>query len=108
MRELQESRKLACDPTAIALDQRVEHVRLIGRLFARGVSRNAIPGGYRFDFPSEAFDDVARFVGNERRCCPFLEFWLFVYPDEDSIALEITGPPGTEEFLRIELMGSED
>jgi len=38
-------------------------------------------------------------IDAERRCCPFLRFVVGTEPDGGSITLEVTGPPGTVQFL---------
>jgi hypothetical protein len=57
--------------------------------------------GVRLRFaPSEAIlETIAQVIEAERRCCRFLRFQLTVDPDEGPIWLEMTGPPGTAEFL---------
>jgi hypothetical protein len=42
---------------------------------------------------------IARAVEAERQCCRFLRFHITVEPDGGPLALELTGPPGTGEFL---------
>jgi hypothetical protein len=49
---------------------------------------------------------IAEFVSNERLCCPFLEFTLNVIADEEPVSLSLTGPAGTQEFLRAEFDGA--
>ena len=39
----------------------------------------------------------------ERQCCAFLELRLTVAPAEGPIWLELSGPPGTADFLATEL-----
>ena len=97
---------LACVPGAIAAEERPAHFALIARLFGT-VARERIdtPGGYSFRFAPEAFDDVARFVANERKCCPFLTFELTVAPPDGGVVLRLTGPEGTRAFLDAELPG---
>jgi hypothetical protein len=46
---------------------------------------------------------LAEVIDLERQCCRFLHFRLDVEPDGGSIALAITGPAGTSEFLVHEL-----
>jgi hypothetical protein len=46
---------------------------------------------------------LATFIELERRCCAFLRFRLIVEPGGGPIWLELTGPPGTREFLEAEL-----
>jgi len=59
------------------------------------------PFGYRLQFA--AGDDtltlIMGVVESERRCCRFLRFAIQVEPDDGPIYLELTGPPGTREFL---------
>jgi hypothetical protein len=43
--------------------------------------------------------EIARTVDNERKCCRFLRFALTVEPDDGPITMDLTGPPGTREFL---------
>ncbi len=42
---------------------------------------------------------MATTIAAERRCCRFLQFVLTMEPDEGPVWLEVTGPPGTAEFL---------
>ena len=46
----------------------------------------------------------ARFVANERRCCPFLTFTLELAPDGGPLWLRLTGPAGTRAFLEAEFL----
>ena len=55
-----------------------------------------------FRFAPDAFEDVARFVGNERKCCPFLDFEIGL-PAAGPRRLRLTGPAGTRAFLEAEL-----
>jgi hypothetical protein len=38
-------------------------------------------------------------INAERQCCRFLRFQLTVEPDEGPLILDLTGPPGTRDFL---------
>ena len=42
---------------------------------------------------------IARTVDMERQCCRFLRFTVTVEPNDGPIALDLTGPAGTREFL---------
>lgn len=90
----------ACVPGAIPAAERTAHFALITRLLCDAVrERNDIPGGYAFRFDGEAFDDVTRYVTNERRCCPFLKFTIDLSADGGPLWLRLSGPDGTREFL---------
>ena len=42
---------------------------------------------------------IAETIEAERQCCRFLRFSVTVEPDGGPISLELTGPPGTREFV---------
>jgi hypothetical protein len=60
----------------------------------------------RFAAEPERLAMLATFIDLERRCCAFLRFRLTVEPGGGPIWLELTGPPGTREFLATELVGT--
>lgn len=94
---------LACDSHAIPADERDEHFARIRRLFGDVHERIDLSDGFAFRFPATAFEDVVRFVENERKCCPFLAFAIELAPGRGPVWLRLTGPEGTREFLRSEL-----
>ena len=58
--------------------------------------------GYRFEFADDAIYPVlTHWVSLEHRCCPFLNFGIALGPGRAS--LELSGPEGVKEFLRLEL-----
>lgn len=101
------SMPLACVLDAIPAAERPAHVKLLARLFGAAVREQCdLPGtadGYAYRFEAETFDDVARFITNERRCCPFLRFTVELSPDGGPLWVRLTGPAGTREFLDAEL-----
>lgn len=95
---------LACVPGAIPAAERSAHFALLERLFGGDARERAgVPNGYSFRFDAEAFDDVARFVANERKCCPFVAFAVELSPDGGPLWLRLQGPEGTREFFDTEL-----
>jgi len=95
---------LACVPGAIPAAERPDHLSLTRRLFGgEARERREIPGGYAFRFDPGALADLARFVENERRCCPFLTFEVAAPAPHDAVWLRLTGPEGTRTFLDAEL-----
>lgn len=100
---------IACVPGAIPKEKRPEHFALIARLFSEALrERQEIPQGYAYRFDEDSFADVASFVENERRCCPFLTFALELTPSDDALWLRLTGPDGTRAFLDGELSQARD
>ena len=74
---------------------------LLGGLVRRAAERIELPNGYRVRFEAEPgrLRTIAEVIDVERQCCRFLRFEITVEPDERSLWLEFTGPPGTREFL---------
>jgi len=91
---------IACTLDSMTLDARRE--QLLGGLISCVLERIEIPDGYRVRFQSDdgVLTRIASGVETERRCCKFLTFRLTAEPDDGAIWLEVSGPPGTREFLR--------
>jgi hypothetical protein len=95
---------LACAPGAIPAAERAAHFEHLTRLFGTAArERRPVPDGYSYRFDADAFDDLARWIANERRCCPFLTFALELTPNDGPIWVRLTGPEGTQAFLDAEL-----
>ena len=90
---------IACTLTPDALRARREG--LLTDLVRRSTGHEFLPDGLRLRFAvsSETLASVARAVEVERHCCRFLRFTITVEPDEGPLVLDLTGPPGTREFV---------
>jgi hypothetical protein len=88
--------------------QRESHIQATIELVQSLQSVQGIEGGYEFQFPneSELIYKLADFISNERLCCPFLKFSFMVSASHEPISLSLTGPDGTQEFLRAEFAGA--
>jgi len=53
-----------------------------------------------FRFAATDLSVVMAAVEQERQCCRFLQFDVRVEPDGGSVWLALSGPPGTQDFLR--------
>ena len=98
---------LACNMDVFTPEQREAHIQTTMELIP-GVQRvQEIENGYEFQFPSETefISRIAEFISNERLCCPFLEFNLNIISNHP-VSLSLTGPVGTQEFLRAEFGGA--
>jgi hypothetical protein len=64
-----------------------------------------LPEGITLRYSSEqgTLALLGEFIQLERQCCPFLRFQLTVEPGGGPIWLELTGPPGTRDFLANEI-----
>ena len=90
---------VACTLSPAALKARKEN--LLNVLLHRADERHELPDGYRLRFAAErdTLSMIARTVDMERQCCRFLRFTVTVEPNDGPIALDLTGPAGTREFL---------
>jgi hypothetical protein len=95
---------VACVPGAIAAEERSKHFARAKQLFAESAKeRRALPNGYAFRFDVTVLEEVARFIENERKCCPFMTFEVEVGPAAGPLWLRMTGPDGTQAVLAAEL-----
>ena len=90
---------VACTLSPAALAARREN--LLNALLQRATERSELPNGCRLRFAAEGgiLLDIARVIDAERQCCRFLQFTVTVDPDDGPITLDLTGPPGTRDFL---------
>jgi hypothetical protein len=72
---------------------------LLPGLVKRAHSKEEIPDGFRFIFPSDVLPALAATVDAERQCCRFMRFEIILEPDSGPISLTLSGPSGTREFL---------
>ena len=100
-RDLEESTApIACDLSAIPADRRAAHFELLRTLFVASEGRvREVDDGLQFELPPDSLTAVARFVDNERLCCPHLAFDLVVPPRGQRLALRVTGPGARDELL---------
>jgi hypothetical protein len=96
---------LACDMTAIAPEQRGEHLATIERVFRSVETVREMPNGCAFRLPneSEMLATIGRFIALERLCCPFFGFGVEVEREVGAVWLSITGREGVKPFIMAEI-----
>lgn len=95
---------LACDLTAIPADERDAHLARAARLvFQNYEAQQELPDGFAWRFSPEQYEEVAAYLSNERRCCPFFTFTLEVHPAGGPVWLRLTGDAAMKAFLQSEL-----
>ena len=101
------STPLVCNMGVFIPGQREAHLRNTTELIQAVQSIQEVENGYLFTFPNktELISKAAEFISNEQLCCPFLKFSLNVLCSEP-VSLSLTGPTGTQEFLRLEFEGA--
>lgn len=99
---------LACDLTVIPSDVREEHVITAPQLFALAQEVQELPNGFAIRFLNEPgrFMAIAKFIENERLCCPFFNFGLELEPNSGPLWLRLTGGEGVKEILQTTLFES--
>ena len=76
-------------------------IQLLPGVAAAATNRLSIGDGYRFEFAvtSDILSSILSMIDAERQCCQFLRFQLTVEPGGGPVTLDVTGPPGAQEFL---------
>jgi hypothetical protein len=76
-------------------------IQLLPGVVPAAKARYAIDNGFRFEFQpdGELLASILRMIDAERQCCQFLPFQLTIEPAAGPVVLELTGPPGSQEFL---------
>jgi hypothetical protein len=105
---LNETPSLACDLTAIPSNVREEHVLTAPQLFSAAQEVQELSNGYAIRFINEPgrFMAIAKFIENERLCCPFFNFGLELEPKSGPLWLRLTGGEGVKEILQTTLFDS--
>ena len=90
---------IACKLTDSDFQQR--RAGLLKTVAGGVVETKELEDGYAYRFPLDAtwVATLAKLITVERECCPFLRFSLRLEPAGGPIWLELTGPPGTKDFL---------
>ena len=107
MKASAQNMSLVCNMDVFTPAERENHIQTTTQLFQSVQTIHEVENGFEFMFPNfdaaENLIQLAEFILNERRCCPFLEFTLKITPNDAPISLLLTGPEGTQELLRAEL-----
>jgi hypothetical protein len=91
---------IACELSAEALASRRDSLAA-GPLRESGPVEE-IDDGLRWRFATRPglLVDLASLIEAERACCRFLTFQLLADAAGGTVTLDVTGPPGTREFLQ--------
>jgi len=104
-----EDQTLACDLTAIPPSVREEHIVTAPQLFQMAQEVQELPDGYAIRFVNEPgkFMAIAKYIENERLCCPFFNFELEIKPNGGALWLRLTGGEGVKELLKAGLLEND-
>jgi hypothetical protein len=103
LQSAQES-KFYCNVKALKPAERARQKLLTDKLIA---ARNKIvetPRGYEFQFSPSAITiaELADWVANEGKCCPFFDFHIDLEEEGKLLCLRLTGAEGIKAFVREE------
>ena len=90
---------IACSLDGPALGRRQSELRASVLAEAASVERMSDGCRWRFHNAADLFTRLGPIVDAERHCCRFLRVAISADHDLGHVTLEITGPPGTAEFL---------
>ena len=96
---------LACNAKAITTAERPRYKALVAELKAAVREKRELPDGYSFrlDNGVVSLQNVAEWMGMERRCCPFLTSQLETSGSRSDSWLTLKGPAGVKALLDAEL-----
>jgi hypothetical protein len=90
-----------CDMSMLSPETITRKDAIGASLAKKELGRSALPNGYEFRFPGDGqtISDVAEWIVTERLCCPFFDFDLALSREGGTLALRLTGRPGTKAFI---------
>lgn len=93
-----------CNVKAFTKEERVHYNALSAKLKTARISTHELPDGYSFKLePKEvSLADVAEWVADERKCCPFFTFEIGVEGETGALTLTLKGREGIKPFIRME------
>ena len=96
--------KFFCNVKALSSEERAHHKQLGEKLMAARKATVDMVNGYEFQFgPGDAtLAELADWVVNESKCCPFFDFHIDLENEGKLICLRLTGEEGIKQFIRAE------
>lgn len=96
--------KFYCNIKALTAEERAHHKQLGDKLMAARKATVEMVNGYEFQFgPGDAtLAELADWVANESKCCPFFDFHIDLENEGKLICLRLTGEEGVKQFIRAE------
>jgi hypothetical protein len=96
--------KFYCNTKALTTEERAHHKQLSEKLMAARKAVVETEKGYEFQFgPQDAtLAELADWVVNESKCCPFFDFHIDLENEGRLICLRLTGEEQVKQFMRAE------
>lgn len=96
--------KFLCNTKALTAEERAHHRQLSEKLMAARKATVETGNGYEFQFGPQdvTLAELADWVVNESKCCPFFDFHIDLENEGKLICLRLTGEEGIKQFIRAE------
>jgi hypothetical protein len=96
--------KFYCNTKALNPIERTQYKALTDKLIANRKDIIETEKGYEFQFgPSTvSLAELAQWVVNESKCCPFFDFHIDLEREGKLLCLRLTGDEGIKAFIRAE------
>ena len=90
-----------CNLKAITPSERIRHGILSWRLKEARIETKELPDGYAFRLDSEKISiaNVADWITNEKKCCPFFDFEVEWGREGSPLWLKLRGSEGVKQFI---------
>jgi hypothetical protein len=101
---MSEKTGLYCNMSALTGSDRKLYDQLVRKLEAARIEIQELPDGYSFRLRSELVSlmEVAEWVSQESKCCPFFEFEILLERGNGPLWLKLKGQDGIKPFIRAE------
>ena len=96
--------KFYCNIKALTPEERAHHKQLGEKLMAARKETVEMGNGYEFQFSPKdvTLAELAEWVVNESKCCPFFDFHIDLENEGKLVCLRLTGEEGIKQFIRAE------
>ena len=96
--------KFYCNTKALTAEERAHHKQLSEKLWAARKATVETEKGYEFQFGPQdvTLVELADWIANESKCCPFFDFHIDLENEGKLICLRLTGEEGVKQFIRAE------
>ena len=96
--------KFFCNVKALTPSERAHHKQLSEKLMAARKETVEMGNGYEFQFSPKdvTLAELAEWVVNESKCCPFFDFHIDLENEGKLVCLRLTGEEGIKQFIRAE------
>ncbi len=93
-----------CNLKALTPAERARHSLLTLKLMGAKLETKELTDGYAFrlDAGSVSLAELADWVSNEKKCCPFFEFNIHLERNGGGLWLRLAGSDGVKQFIRSE------